>query len=144
MCARSYTTESVLLPFFIFIADPSSNKTFLYSIMPTFLNESSLLTVSSKPASNNMSDAVLSGDEEEQHLFTQSEADDVMVVLDSPKHKGTTQVNKQTSKKKQHPDITNANLDAQLKQVITFNANNSQLQAATIDKEGTQKRCPRK
>jgi hypothetical protein len=59
-----------------------------------------------------------------------------MVDSDSPKCKGNTQVNKQTSKKKQHPDITNANLDAQLKQVSAFNANNSLLQAATIDKEG--------
>ncbi len=80
--------------------------------MPTFLHESSLFTVSSKPASNNIRDAVLSGDEEEQHLFTQPEADDLTVDLDSPKCKGTTQVNKQASKKKQHPDMTDANLDA--------------------------------
>jgi hypothetical protein len=83
-----------------------------------------------------MSNAVLSGDEEEQCLFAQPEADDLTVDLDSPKRKGTTQVNKQASKKKQHPDITNADLDTQLKQVSIFNANNSLLQAATIDKEG--------
>jgi hypothetical protein len=77
----------------------------------------------------------LSGDEEEQRLFTQSEADDLTVDSDSPKRNGTTQRNKQTSKKKQHPDITNANLDARLKQMSAFNAKNSSLQAATIDKE---------
>jgi hypothetical protein len=133
---RSYTTEIVLLPFFIFIANPSNNKSFSYSIMPTFLHESSLFTVSSKPASNNMSNAVSSGDENEQRLFTQLEADDITVDSDSPKCKGTTQVDKQASKKKQRPDITDAELDAQLKQVSAFNANNSLLQAATIDKEG--------
>ncbi len=37
---------------------------------------------------------------------------------------------------KQHLDITDADLDAQLKQVSAFNANNSLLQAATIDKKG--------
>ena len=112
VCTCSYTTEIVFLPFSIFFADSSKNKSFLYSIMPTFLHKSSLFTVSSKPASNNMSNAVLSGDEEEQCLFTQPEADDLMVDLDSPKRKGTTQMNKQASKKKQHPDMTDANLDA--------------------------------
>jgi hypothetical protein len=45
--------------------------------MPTFLNESSLLTVFSKPASGNMSNAVLSVVEEEQSLFPQPKADDI-------------------------------------------------------------------
>ena len=65
-----------------------------------------------------MSNAVLSGDEEEQCLFTQPEADDLMVNLNSPKCKGTTQMNKQASKKKQHPDITEPDLDAQLKRAL--------------------------
>jgi hypothetical protein len=67
-----------------------------------------------------------------------------MVDLVSPKHKGTTQVDKISKKKKQLPEISNANLAAHLKQVSTVNANDSLLQAATKDKEEETKRCPRK
>ena len=60
MCARAATPLRLCCCYFsIFIANPSNNKTFWYSIMPTFLHETSHLTVSSKPASDNMSDAHL-------------------------------------------------------------------------------------
>jgi len=42
---------------------------------------------------------------------------------------------KTSNKKKQRSDISNADLDAQLKQVSTFNANDSLLRAATKDNE---------
>jgi hypothetical protein len=125
-----------VLPFFIFIAKPTNKKIFFHFIMPTFLNKSSPSTGLPKSTSSNMNDAVLSA-EEEQGLYTQPEAEavDLMVDLDSLKRKGITQVDN-TSKKKQHPDVTDANLDAQMKQVSAFNANNSLLQAATIDEKG--------
>ncbi len=80
--------------------------------MPTSLNKSSPSTGSPMPTISNMNEAVFS-DEEEQHLYTQPEAEtnDLTVDLDSFKCKGTLQVDK-TSKKKQPPEISNANLDA--------------------------------
>jgi hypothetical protein len=51
-------------------------------------------------------------DEEEQHPYTQPDAVDLTVDLDSPKCKGTTQVNKTSKKKKQLPKISNTNLAA--------------------------------
>ncbi len=104
-------------------------------------------------------------DEEEERLFTQPEAEaeaiDLTVELDPPKQKATTQgktpntkksdppkhkattPGKQiSSKKKQRCDISDANLDAQLKQVSPQNANDSLLcandsllHAATKDNE---------
>ena len=105
------------------------------SVSPTFLN-----------------DASPSDEEEEQILFTQPEAEaeaiDLTVESDPPKQKATTQgktpnteksdppkrkatnPGKQTSnKKKQRCDISDADLDAQLKQVSPQNANDSLLHA---------------
>jgi hypothetical protein len=56
------------------------------------------------------------------------------VESDPPKRKVTTQ-GKTSNKKKQHCDISDAGLDAQLKQVSAFNANDSLLHAATKDNE---------
>ncbi len=116
------------------------------SMLPTFLNNASP-----------------SDEEQEQHLFTHPEAEaiDLPVELGPPKRKATTQGkthNKKTqpveldppkrkattqgrthNKKKQYCDTSNVNLDAQLKQVRDFNANDSLfhasdslLQAATV------------
>ncbi len=86
---------------------------------PTFLND------------------VSPSDEEQEHgLFTQPEAEAIglTVELDPPKRKATTQ-GKNPNKKKQHCDISDADLDAQLKQVSAINANDSLLCAATKDNE---------
>ena len=105
------------------------------SVSPTFLN-----------------DASPSDEEEEQILFTQPEAEaeaiDLTVESDPPKRKATTQgktpnteksdppkrkatnPGKQISnKKKQRCDISDADLESQLKQVSPQNANDSLLRA---------------
>ncbi len=98
-----------------------------------------------------LNDASPSDEEEEQRLFTQPEAEVEAIDLteeldppkqqgkipntkksDSPKRKATTP-GKTPNKKKQHCDISDADLDAQLKQVSAKNANDSLLHAATKD-----------
>ncbi len=84
---------------------------------PTFLND------------------VSTSDEEQEHgLFTPPEAEaiDLTVEMDPPKRKATTQ-GKTPNKKNQRCDISDANLDAQLKQVNAIKANDSLLHAATKD-----------
>jgi hypothetical protein len=66
------------------------------------------------------------------YLHKEAEAIDLTVESDPPKRKATTQ-GKTPNNKKQHCDISNANLDAQLKQVSAINANDSLLHAATKD-----------
>jgi hypothetical protein len=79
-----------------------------------------------------MNDALPQDEEEEKRLFTQPEAEaeavDLTVELDPPKRKATTP-GKTTKKKKQRCDISDANLDAQLKQVSTKNVNDFLLHA---------------
>ncbi len=81
-------------------------------------------------------DASSSNEEQEQCLLTQPEAEAIDLTVESefPNHKAVTQ-GKTPNKKKQHSDISDAELDAQLKQVSTFNANDSLLHAATKDNE---------
>jgi hypothetical protein len=94
-----------------------------------------------------VNDACPSDEKEEQCLFTQPEAEaeaiDLMVELDPPKQQGKTPNRKKSdppkhkattpgktpNKKKQCCDISDADLDAQLKQVSTKNANDSLLHA---------------
>jgi hypothetical protein len=89
-----------------------------------------------------LNDASSSDEEEEQRLFTQPEAeaeaiDDLMAAntkkSDPPKCKATppgkTSKKKKKKKKKKRCDISDADLDAQLKQVSTKNANDSLLHA---------------
>jgi hypothetical protein len=56
-----------------------------------------------------------------------------MKKSDPPKRKATTPGKQTSNKKKQRCDISDANLDAQLKQVSPQNANDSLLRAATKD-----------
>jgi hypothetical protein len=65
------------------------------------------------------------------------------VDSDPCKRKGTTQGDI-TSKKKQRPEISNANLAAHLKQVRVVNTNDSLFRAATKDKERDTEETPRK
>ena len=91
----------------------------------------------------------IDSDEEEERLLTQppdaeadkAEAIDLTVESEAANTKRSgpskrkvitiTPGNKTPNKKKQHSDISDADLDAQLKQVSTFNANDSLLHAAT-------------
>ncbi len=107
------------------------------SSLPTFVNDA-CPSVSPTTFLNNASP---SDEEEEQRLFTQPEAEaeaiDLTVESDPPKQQGKTPNTKKsdppkrkaTNKKKQRCDISDANLDAQLKQVSTKNANDSLLHA---------------
>ncbi len=52
-----------------------------------------------------------------------------------------TPVSKTLNKKKQRSDISDADLDAQLKQVSTFNANDSHLHAPTADEDNESKKA---
>ena len=92
-------------------------------------------------------------DEEEERLLTQppdaeadkAEAIDLTVESEAPNTKRSgpskrkvitiTPGSKTPNKKKQRSDISDADLDAQLKQVSTFNANDSLLHAANEDNE---------
>ncbi len=96
---------------------------------PTLLNDAS---PSMSPTFLN--DVSPSNEEHKHGLFTQPEAEaiDLTVESDPPKCKVTTQ-GKTPNKKKQHCDISDADLDAQLKQWSTVNANDSLLHAATKD-----------
>ncbi len=102
------------------------------SPLPTFLNDAC-------PAVSPtifLKDASSSDEEEEQCLFTQPEAEAEAIDLtaantkksDPPKCKATPP-GKTPNKKKKCCDISDANLDAQLKQVSTKNANDSLLHA---------------
>ena len=95
----------------------------------------------------------IDSDEEEERLLTQppdaeadkAEAIDLTVESEAPNTKRSgpskrkvitiTPGSKTPNKKKQRSDISDADLDAQLKQVSTFNANDSLLHAATEDNE---------
>ena len=98
----------------------------------------------------------IDSDEEEERLLTQpDEANNLTVESEAPNTKrsgpskrkvititpGSKTSNKKkqhcktSNKKKQRSDISDADLDAQLKQVSTFNANDSLLHAATEDNE---------
>ena len=121
------TQQSKRASFFIFSLN--QNQNLFHS------NMSSSLTF--------VNDAFPHDEEEEKHLFTQPESEaeavDLTVELDPPKRKATTP-GKTTKKKKQRCDISDANLDAQLKQVSTKNvndfllhANDSLLDVATED-----------
>jgi hypothetical protein len=94
----------------------------------------------------------IDSDEEEEHLLTQPDAEadkaeaiDLTVESEAPNTKRSgpskrkvitiTPGSKTSNKKKQRSDISDADLDAQLKQVSTFNANDSLLHAATEDNE---------
>ena len=95
----------------------------------------------------------IDSDEEEERLLTQppdaeadkAEAIDLTVESEAPNTKRSgpskrkvitiTRGSKTPNKKKQRSDISDADLDAQLKQVSTFNANDSLLHAATEDNE---------
>ena len=91
-------------------------------------------------------------DEETERLLTQPDAEadkaeaiDLTVESEAPNTKRSgpskrkviaiTPGRKKTNKKKQRSDISDADLDAQLKKVSTFNANDSLLHAATEDNE---------
>ena len=86
-----------------------------------------------------LSDASPSDEEQEQRLFTQPEEINLTVEPDTPKHKATTAGGTNdpkkkkvvTNGKKRHPEISDADLDAQLKQVSADNANDSLLHTAT-------------
>jgi len=96
--------------------------------MPTFLNDEYHTML----PTTFLNDASPSDEEEEQRLFTQPEAEaeaiDLTVESDPPKRKVTpkrkaTNPGKQISnKKKQRCDISDADLEAQLKQVSPQNA----------------------
>ncbi len=88
-------------------------------MLPTLLNDAS---PSMSPTFLN--DVSPSNEEQELGLFTQPEAEaiDLTVESDPPKRKATTQ-GKTPNKKKQCCDISNADLDAKLKQVSAINAN---------------------
>ena len=94
----------------------------------------------------------IDSDEEEERLLTQPDAEadkaeafDLTVESEAPNTKRSgpskreviaiTPGRKTPNKKKQRSDISDADLDAQLKQVSTFNANDSLLHAATEDNE---------
>jgi hypothetical protein len=113
------------------------------SPLPTFVNNA----CPSMLPTTFLNDASPSNEEEEQRLFTQPEAEaeaiDLTVESDPPKQQGKTPNTKKSdppkrkattpgetpNKKKQHCDISDADLDAQLKQVSTKNANDSLLHA---------------
>jgi hypothetical protein len=125
------TTKYIAISHCTFLSQ-NQNKNLFYSIMlPTLLNDAS---PSMSPTFLN--DVSPSDEEQEHGLFTQPEAEAIglTVELDPPKRKATTQ-GKNPNKKKQHCDISDADLDAQLKQVSAINANDSLLCAATKDNE---------
>ena len=102
-----------------------------------------------------LNDASSSDEEEEQRLFTQPEGEAEAIdnltaantnKLDPPKRKAKSdplkrkatppgKTSKKKKKKKKHCGISDADLDAQLKQVSTKNADDSLLHAATEDNE---------
>ena len=123
----------------------NQNQNLFHSNMspsPTFLNDAC-------PAVSPtifLNDASSSDEEEEQRLFTQpegeAEAIDNLTAAntkksDPPKRKATPpgKTSKKKKKKKKHCGIFDADLDAQLKQVSTKNADDSLLHAATEDNE---------
>jgi len=94
----------------------------------------------------------IDSDEDEERLLTQPDAEadkaesiDLTVESEAPNTKRPgpskrkvitiTPGSKTPNKKKQRSDISDADLDDQLKQVSTFNANDSILRAATKDNE---------
>jgi hypothetical protein len=99
---------------------------------PTFLNDA----CPSVSPTIFLNDASSSDEEEEQRLFTQPEAEAEAIDLmaantkksDPPKRKATPPC-KNPNKNKKRCDISDAYLDAQLKQVSTKNANDSLLRA---------------
>jgi len=100
---------------------------------PTFLNDA----CPAVPPTIFLNDASSSNEEEEQRLFTQPEAEaeaieDLTAAItkksDPPKCKAAPS-GKTPNKKKKRCDISDADLDAQLKQVSTKNANDSILHA---------------
>jgi hypothetical protein len=117
----------------------NQNQNLFHSNMspsPTFLNDAC-------PAVSPtifLNDASSSDEEEEQRLFTQPEAEAEAIdnltaantkKSDPPKRKATPpgKTSKKKKKKKKRCDISDANLDAQLKQVSPKNANDSLLHA---------------
>ena len=100
----------------------------------------------------------IDSDDEKERLLTQPDAEadkaeaiDLTVESEAPNTKRSgpskrkvitiTPGSKTLNKKKQRSDISDADLDAQLKQVSTFNANDSHLHAPTADEDNESKKA---